>query len=159
MGEQDILFSKLGSIAHITINRAEALNALNDSVLTKLDKALDDIEKDPAIVVAVITGAGSKAFIAGADVKEIKEAGSGRTAFITGNQHIIYTIKTSSKVMVAAVNGYALGGGLEVALMCDFRIASEKAKLGLPEAGSGSWLATEGRRCCRGSSDPGGRST
>jgi enoyl-CoA hydratase/carnithine racemase len=86
MGEQDILFSKLGSIAHITINRAEALNALNDSVLTKLDKALDDIEKDPAIVVAVITGAGSKAFIAGADVKEIKEAGSGRTAFITANQ-------------------------------------------------------------------------
>lgn len=137
MGEQDILFSKLGSIAHITINRAEALNALNHSVLTKLDRVLDDIEEDPAIVAAVITGAGSKAFIAGADVKEIKEAGPGRTAFITGGQQTIYKIKKSSKVMIAAINGYALGGGLEVALMCDFRIASEKAKLGLPEAGLG----------------------
>jgi enoyl-CoA hydratase/carnithine racemase len=92
MGEQDVLFSKLGSIAHITINRAEALNALNDSVLKKLDRVLDDIEKDPSIIAAVITGAGDKAFIAGADVKEIKEAGSGRTAFIGGGQQTIYKI-------------------------------------------------------------------
>lgn len=137
MGEQDVLFSKLDSIAYITINRAEALNALNDSVLKKLDRALDDIEKDPSIICAVITGSGGKAFIAGADVKEIKEAGSARTAFITGGQQIIYKIEKSAKIMIAAINGYALGGGLEVALMCDFRIASEKAKLGLPEAGLG----------------------
>lgn len=137
MGEQNVLFSKLGSIAHITINRAEALNALNDSVLKNLGRALDDIEKDPSIIGAVITGSGDKAFIAGADVKEIKEAGPARTAFITAGQQTIYKIKTSSKVMIAAINGYALGGGLEVALMCDFRIASEKAKLGLPEAGLG----------------------
>jgi len=137
MSEQDIVYEKQGSIAYITINRAEALNALNESVLTKLENFLDDIESDDAVIVAVITGAGKKAFVAGADVKEIKEAGSDRTAFITRHQHIIYKVKTTSKVIIAAINGYALGGGLELALMCDFRIAGENDKLGLPEAGLG----------------------
>ena len=137
MDEQDILYTKQDSIAFITINRVEALNALNNSVLTKLDKILDDIEHDDAIIVAVITGAGKKAFIAGADVGEIKEAGSGRTAFITGGHRTIHKIKTTSKVTIAAINGYALGGGCELALMCDFRVAAENAKLGFPEAGLG----------------------
>lgn len=137
MSEQDIVYQKQGSIAYITINRAEALNALNDSVLTKLERFLSDIEHDEEVIVAVITGGGKKAFVAGADVKEIKEAGSGRTAFITRHQHIIYKVKTMSKVAIAAINGYALGGGCELAMMCDFRIAGENAKLGLPEAGLG----------------------
>ncbi len=137
MSEQDIVYEKQGPIAYITINRAEALNALNDSVLTKLEKFLDDIEGDDEVIVAVITGAGKKAFVAGADVREIKEAGPGRTAFITRHQHIIYKVKTISKVVIAAINGYALGGGCELAMMCDFRIAGENAKLGLPEAGLG----------------------
>lgn len=85
-------------------------------------------------MIVVLTGAGKKAFSAGVDVREIKEAGKGRTAFITQGQRVISRIRASSKVIIAAVNGYALGGGCELALACDIRVTAENARFGLPEA-------------------------
>jgi enoyl-CoA hydratase len=134
MDKESVVFKKEGAIASITINREEALNALNDGIMQKIDAIFRDLETDNSVIVAVITGAGEKAFIAGADVREIKEAGKGRTAFITKGQHVLSRVRTSSKIVIAAVNGYALGGGCELALACDFRIASENAKFGLPES-------------------------
>jgi enoyl-CoA hydratase len=134
MDKESVIFKKEGAIASITINREEALNALNDGIMQKIDAIFQDLETDNSVIVAVITGVGEKAFIAGADVREIKEAGKGRTAFITKGQHVLSRVRTSSKIVMAAVNGYALGGGCELALACDFRIASENAKFGLPES-------------------------
>jgi enoyl-CoA hydratase len=134
MDKEYVIFRKEGAVAYITINREEALNALNEGIMQKIDGIFRDLEADDSIIVAVITGAGEKAFIAGADVREIKEAGKGRTAFITKGQHVLSRVRTSTKVVIAAVNGYALGGGCELALACDFRIASENAKFGLPES-------------------------
>jgi enoyl-CoA hydratase len=131
---EDVVFKKNGPIAYVVINREEALNSLNSNVLAKLDIIFSEIEHDDEIVVVIITGAGQKAFVAGADVKEIKNAGANRTSFIAGGQCILSKIRNSSKVVIAAINGYALGGGFELALACDIRIASENARLGLPEA-------------------------
>jgi len=134
MSENKIILTKEGAIAYLTINREEALNSLNAGIMQRLDEILSSIETDNSIIVVVITGAGKKAFIAGADVKEIKEAGKGRTAFITKGQQILSRLRMSSKVVIAAVNGYALGGGCELALACDIRIAADNARFGLPEA-------------------------
>jgi enoyl-CoA hydratase len=134
MGTDDIILNREGAVAYITINREEALNALNESIMQRLDDMFRELEEDETIIVVVLTGAGKKAFVAGADVKEIKEAGKKRTAFITKGQQIISRIRTSSKVVIAAVNGYALGGGCELALACDIRVAAENARFGLPEA-------------------------
>lgn len=130
----EVKLDKKGKIAYITIDRPEALNALNSSVLGVIDVIFTELERDDDIIVVVVRGAGEKAFVAGADVREIKEAAKGRTALITQGQHVLSRVRTSSKVVIAAVNGYALGGGCELALACDFRIASENAKFGLPEA-------------------------
>ena len=137
MTEEDVIFKKDGPIAYVIINREEALNALNSNVLAKLNIIFSEIEHDDAIIVVIITGAGQKAFVAGADVKEIKNAGANRTSLIAGGQCILSKIRNSSKVVIAAINGYALGGGCELALACDIRIASENAKIGLPEAALG----------------------
>ena len=137
MESEHIILEKKGAVAYITINREEAMNALNAGILARLGEIFDALEEDPEIVSVVITGAGKKAFAAGADVREIKEAGAARTAFITNGQETLSKIRNSSKVVVAAVNGYALGGGCELALMCDVRVASENAKFSLPEAGLG----------------------
>jgi enoyl-CoA hydratase len=125
---------KEGPIAYLTINREEALNALNNTIMQDLEEIFRELEQDDLIIVIVLSGAGKKAFVAGADVMEIKRAGTGRTAFITKGQNIISRIRTSSKVVIAALNGYALGGGCELALACDIRVAAENARLGLPEA-------------------------
>jgi len=132
----DVIFKKEGTIAYITINREKAYNALNSSVLKRLEEIFLELEEDHEVMVVVITGAGEKAFIAGADLKEIKDA-ENRPELIKEGQKAISAILTSSKVVIAAVNGYALGGGTELALACDIRIASENAKFGLPEAGLG----------------------
>ena len=137
MKDETVIFRKEGSIAYITINREKALNALNGSIIDQLSDIFHTMEGDEDIVVVIITGAGQKAFVAGADVREIKDAGPGRTAFITRGQEALSRIRTSSKVVIAAINGYALGGGCELALMCDLRVASENAKFSLPEAGLG----------------------
>jgi enoyl-CoA hydratase len=129
----DVVFKKHGAVAHITVNREGAYNALNSAILNRLEKIFSDLEGDKEVIVVVITGAGQKAFISGADIKEIKEAGDTRTELVKKGQQIFSKIRNSSKVVIAAVNGYALGGGCELALSCDIRIASKNARFGLTE--------------------------
>ena len=126
-------YTKEGRIATFTINRPDALNALNLQVNHELHKAMKDFRDDDALWVGIITGAGDKAFCAGADIKEtlpfLKEHGQSMWAFR-------YTHTRGMdmwKPLIAAINGFCLGGGLEIALGCDIRIAGEKARLGLPE--------------------------
>lgn len=137
MDQGELTITKDGRVVFITIKRESALNALNAHILEKLAAAFKDIEEDGSVSVVVITGYGEKAFVAGADVKEIKDAGAGRTAFIRRGQEILSQIRRSPKIVIAAINGYALGGGCELALACDIRIASDRARMGMPEAGIG----------------------
>jgi enoyl-CoA hydratase len=121
-------------IAWLKINRPESLNVLNSEVIEFLANILRALDGDSAVKVVVITGAGEKAFVAGGDIKEM--AGMTPLAarlFARKGQELIQFIEKMHKPVIAAVNGYALGGGLELALACDFIYASEKAKLGLPE--------------------------
>ena len=134
MNTEQVILKKEDKVAYITINREDALNALNSNIMKRLDELFGELEQDDDVVVALITGAGQKSFVAGADVKEILDAGEGRTALITKGQQIFSRIRNSSKIVIAAINGYALGGGLELAVACDIRLASHNAKFGLPEA-------------------------
>ena len=129
----DVILSKQGPVAYVTINREKAHNALNSAVIESVEQIFSELERDESVMVVVITGAGKKAFIAGADIKEIKEAGDTRTELVKKGQEIFSKIRNSSKVVIAAVNGYALGGGCELALSCDIRIASKNASFGLTE--------------------------
>lgn len=123
-------------LAVIAINRPKALNALNEETIDQLMAAFKQIEKDPANRVLLITGTGDKAFIAGADIRELKDCdeSSGRQASLRG-QRLFRMFENSRLVVIAAVNGFALGGGMELAMACDFRIAAENAVFGLPEVG------------------------
>jgi enoyl-CoA hydratase len=120
-------------IATITFNRPDALNALSQSVLDELDAAVDRIGSDPAVHGAIVTGAG-RAFVAGADIAEIaKLDSSSGTDFARRGQGVFSRIEQLPKPVVAAVNGFALGGGCEVAMACHVRVASTRAKFGQPE--------------------------
>jgi len=130
---EEVILRKEGKIAYLFIHREKAFNALNLNVMTRLDHLFSELENDEEVLVIIITGTGSKAFVAGADIKEVKEAGDKRTEVIRKGQEIFFKIRNSSKVVIAAVNGYAFGGGCELAMACDIRIASENAKLGFPE--------------------------
>lgn len=125
-------------IATLTINRPEKLNALNKIVLDELDKAVDDIKENYKVRALVITGAGEKAFVAGADIKELSalDAASGEKLSKRG-QEVFQKVEDLTIPVVAAVNGYALGGGCELALACHIRIASTNAVMGLPEVSLG----------------------
>ena len=128
---------KEGRIATIIMNRPEAMNALNSKVLTELGKVVEEIENDEEIWVVLITGEGN-AFVAGADIKEmVEKTPIDAREFTYLGTEIFKKIENLNKVVIACVNGFALGGGLELALSCDFIIASEKAKFGLPEVGLG----------------------
>jgi enoyl-CoA hydratase len=129
-----VLIEGFDNISWLKINRPDSLNALNSEVVESLEYALRDLEQDAAVNVVVITGAGEKAFVAGGDIKEMEAmAPLAARAFARKGQQLIEYIEKMHKPVIAAVNGYALGGGLELALACDFIYASEKAKLGLPE--------------------------
>ena len=134
-------------IGIITINRPKALNAFNNDVLNEFNNLLDEIEKDNRIKVVIITGEGERTFCAGADLVEIKNSAKEEfLQFIENGQTLMRKIETIKKPFIAAINGFALGGGLELALACDIRIASENAKLGTPEVGVGlipGWGATQ----------------
>lgn len=122
----------------ITINRPEKLNALNAAVFADLAAAVDEIANNPLIQSAIITGAGGKAFVAGADITELE--GLSKTEAIAlsqSGQAIFFAIENSAKPIIAAVNGFALGGGCELAMACHFRIASSNAKFGQPEVNLG----------------------
>lgn len=122
----------------ITINRPDKLNALNKMVLEELSTAINEIYKKPEIKSAVITGAGPKAFVAGADISEFTGLSTGEGMDLAKRgQDIFFMIENSAKPIVAAVNGFALGGGCELAMACHFRVASENAMFGQPEVNLG----------------------
>lgn len=137
MSYNNITLEKEGKIALLTLNRPQALNALNSETLTELDAAFSDIANDEEIYAVIVTGAG-KAFVAGADITEMKDMTTmeGRKFGILGNK-VFRKIETLGKPVIAAVNGFALGGGCELSMACDIRIASVKAKFGQPEVGLG----------------------
>lgn len=133
----NLLLKKDNKIGILSINRPEALNALNTAVLDELDKAIDMINKDDEIYVLILTGEG-RAFVAGADIKEMKDMNSmAARDFAEKGMRIFRKIELMEKPVIAAVNGFALGGGCELCMCCDIRIASENAKFGQPEVGLG----------------------
>ncbi|MEM2337901.1 MAG: enoyl-CoA hydratase-related protein [Candidatus Bathyarchaeia archaeon] len=142
-----ILYEKSEGIATITINRPEALNALNADVIDEILKALKDAEADENVKVIVLTGAGEKAFSAGADIKTMREMNALKARELSQiGGKICSTIENLEKPVIAAINGYALGGGLEAAMACDIRIASENARMGQTEINIGlipGWGGTQ----------------
>jgi enoyl-CoA hydratase len=133
-----LIVSLVNNIYTLTINRPDKLNALNKNVFTDLNKALDEIESNAEIKSVIITGSGAKAFVAGADISEFNALNKDEArALAKRGQDTFARIENSSKPIVAAVNGFALGGGCELAMSCHFRVASENAKFGQPEVSLG----------------------
>ncbi|MBY0543118.1 MAG: enoyl-CoA hydratase/isomerase family protein [Sphingobacteriaceae bacterium] len=135
MTYQQILSEVKENILYITINRAQKLNALNKEVLVELADAIRFATNEEDVRGVLITGAGEKAFVAGADISEFQNytLAEGKELARTGHQNVFDAIENCPKPIVAAINGFALGGGLELAMACHIRIASDNAKLGLPE--------------------------
>lgn len=135
MNFENILLEKSDPITILTINRPQALNALNAETIAEISAALDEIEADQNCRVAIITGSGEKSFVAGADIKEFSDFGASEAENLArqGQNSLFNKIENLKKPVIAAVNGFALGGGLELAMACHIRYASENAKLGLPE--------------------------
>jgi enoyl-CoA hydratase len=135
---QNIMLERDGAVATVTLNRPDKLNALNAATLEELDGAFRELRADDAVQAVIVTGAGEKAFVAGADIGELvkQTPGSGKETSRRGQQ-ILRGIELFPKPVVAAVNGFALGGGCELALACHVRIASENASFGLPEVSLG----------------------
>jgi enoyl-CoA hydratase len=131
---QNLLFENDNGIGVVTINRPKALNALNEATVRELDKIIDVLAQDDSVKVVIITGSGEKSFVAGADIVEMKDkdAMEGREWGILA-QGVFNKLEGLAKPVIAAVNGYALGGGNELQMACDIRVASEKAKFGQPE--------------------------
>jgi len=138
MGYQTLLVEKRNRVAFVTINRPDKLNALNAQAKAELKAVFEGMRDDSEVDVVVLTGAGEKGFVAGTDIKELTELDerSGRL-FSEAGQAVFDIIENLGKPVIAAVNGYALGGGTELALACHIRIASENAKFGQPEVNLG----------------------
>lgn len=133
-----LLFDIENETAIITINRPDKMNALNKSVFNDLEKAVDEVQLNPGIKSAIITGAGPKAFVAGADISEFGSLSTQQAMELSRRgQDVFFKIENSSRPIVAAVNGFALGGGCELAMACHFRLCSENAKFGQPEVNLG----------------------
>lgn len=133
-----VLYEQEGSVAYITINRPEALNALNAHVMKSLNSVIDLVSETESVRTVIITGSGNKSFVAGADIKEMLNMDSmAARKWGAFAQNVFNKIEKMPKVVIAAVNGYALGGGCELAMACDIRVASKNAKFGLPELGLG----------------------
>ena len=134
MSYENILLEKRDQIALVTVNRPKVLNALNEKTVEELDACFSGLQKDPEVRAVILTGAGEKAFVAGADINELA-AYSPRQAMerALGGQAVFSRIENLGKPTIAAINGFALGGGCELALACTLRIASQTARLGQPE--------------------------
>lgn len=135
---ETILLTTEGHVATITINRPQALNALSTLVLTELNQALDEVNANNDVYAVVITGAGEKSFVAGADIAEMKDKDVKAAAeYGEFGNAVFRKIETFRCPVIAAINGFALGGGCELAMSCDIRVASENAVFGQPEVGLG----------------------
>ena len=138
MAFENLLLERDGAIAVVTINRPKVLNALNTQTLDELRRVVLELGNDAGVRVVILTGAGEKAFVAGADINElaVQTPTSGREHALTG-QHVLDLIENLGKPVIAAINGYALGGGCELAMACTLRLAADTAKLGQPEINLG----------------------
>jgi enoyl-CoA hydratase/carnithine racemase len=134
----NLLLERDGAIAVVTINRPQVLNALNSSTLDELRRLVLELKHDNSVRAVVITGAGEKAFVAGADINElaVQRPAQGKEHALRG-QHVFDLIENMGKPVIAAINGYALGGGCELALACTLRVAADTARLGQPEVNLG----------------------
>src|SRR5258705_3594265 len=134
MAYENILFEKKDSIAYVTFNRPKVLNALNRKTVEELRDALLDAREDSSVRVVILTGAGEKSFVAGADISELAQRTpvDGKDFSLFG-QSVFHLLETLGKPSICAINGFALGGGCELALSCTIRLASKTAKLGQPE--------------------------
>lgn len=147
MAYENLLFEVRDAVGVLTMNRPKALNALNSATIAELDQVLQREAADPAVKALVVTGAGEKAFVAGADISEMNGMSpeQGR-AFAAAGQRALARLEALPVVTIAAVNGFALGGGDELALACDLVYASEKARFGQPEVNLGllpGWGGTQ----------------
>ncbi|HTI36860.1 MAG TPA: enoyl-CoA hydratase-related protein [Vicinamibacterales bacterium] len=135
---ENLLLERDGAVAVLTVNRPKVLNALNAQTLDELRRAILDLKHDASVRAVIVTGAGDKSFIAGADINElaVQSPIDGREHAIRG-QHVLDLIEHLGKPVIAAINGYALGGGCELAMACTIRIAADTAKLGQPEINLG----------------------
>ena len=135
---EHLLVETKGQIAIVSINNPKTLNALNKATLRELNACLSDIEQGKDIRVIIVTGAGTKAFVAGADISEMANdtPAEGRAMSLLGKE-VLSRLERMPQVSIAAVNGFALGGGCELSMACDIRVASEKAVFGQPECGLG----------------------
>ena len=138
MSFENLLLDRDGATAVVTINRPSVLNALDTATLDELRRAVLEIRHDPDVRAAIITGAGEKAFAAGADIKElaVQRPAEGKERALRG-QHVFDLIENLGKPVIAAINGFALGGGCELAMACTLRIAADTARLGQPEINLG----------------------
>jgi len=147
MDFKNTLYEKRDGIATITINRPATLNVLNGETILEISSRLEEAKKDENVKVIVITGAGEKAFCAGLDLKTVKDVNVVRAVETSKiGQKLTLAVEELEKPVIAAINGYALGGGLELAMACDIRIASENARVGQPEVNVGllpGWGGTQ----------------
>ena len=135
---QTLLTSLENNILTITINRTDKLNALNKTMMAELEEALINVEQDDSVKAAIITGSGQKAFVAGADISEFTGLTNEEGMDLARRgQNVFFKIENATKPIIAAINGFALGGGCELAMACHFRIASENAQFGQPEVNLG----------------------
>jgi enoyl-CoA hydratase len=137
MSHQNLLVETGAAIARVTVNRPKVLNALDDTTLRELTAVFVELAADPAVRCVVLTGAGDKAFVAGADIAAMADMQPAEARAFSERGHRLAALMESGPPVVAAVNGFALGGGLELALACDFALAASTAKLGFPEVGLG----------------------
>jgi enoyl-CoA hydratase len=138
MAFENLLLERDGAVATITINRPKVLNALNSQTIDELRRAILELQHDAAVRVVILTGAGEKSFVAGADINElaVQTPAGGREHALAG-QHVFDLIENMGKPVIAAINGFALGGGCELAMACTLRIAADTARLGQPEVALG----------------------
>src|SRR5438132_5946116 len=133
MAYENLLYEKKDKIGYITFNRPKVLNALNRKTMEELGHLLSQTREDAEVRVLILTGAGEKAFVAGADINELAQRNAVGKEFSIFGQGVLHQLETLGKPSLAAINGFALGGGCELALACTIRLASKTAKLGQPE--------------------------
>ncbi|MBI3046679.1 MAG: enoyl-CoA hydratase/isomerase family protein [Acidobacteria bacterium] len=138
MGFENLLLERDGAVGVLTINRPQVLNALNTPTIDELRRAVLDLKHDAGVRAVIVTGAGEKAFVAGADINElaVQRPVEGKEHALRG-QHVFDLIENMGKPVIAAINGYALGGGCELAMACTLRVAADTARLGQPEVNLG----------------------